>query len=128
MFGESQVCVPSGHSESRMAGRYTHLYPRLGDCWPHPPSGSVYFHFWYHHLNAPSHHKYLIPCPCSPVERQSQLCSLSHSRLCRLSPSPGLSAPSDLGRMVVGVILLLLVLSGDIETNPGPIGESSLVQ
>ena len=46
----------------------------------------------------------------------------SHSRIL---PSPGLGVPSDLGRMVVGVILLLLVLSGDIETNPGPVGESS---
>ena len=44
----------------------------------------------------------------------------SHSRIC---PSPGLGVPSGLGRMVVGVILLLLVLSGDIETNPGPVGE-----
>ena len=44
----------------------------------------------------------------------------SHSRIC---PRPGLGVPSGLGRMVVGVILLLLVLSGDIETNPGPVGE-----
>ena len=44
----------------------------------------------------------------------------SHSRT---HPSPGLGVPSGLGRMVVGVILLLLVLSGDVETNPGPVGE-----
>ena len=49
--------------------------------------------------------------------------SSSHSRVRRVSPSPGLGVPSGLGRMVVGVILLLLVLSGDIETNPGPVGE-----
>ena len=30
-----------------------------------------------------------------------------------------------LGRMIAGVIQLLLILSGDIETNPGPVGESS---
>ena len=30
-----------------------------------------------------------------------------------------------LGRMLKRVILLLLILSGDIETNPGPVGESS---
>ena len=41
----------------------------------------------------------------------------SHSRI------SGLGVPSGLGRMVVGVILLLLVLSGDVETNPGPVGE-----
>ena len=51
--------------------------------------------------------------------------SLSHSRVRRVSPSPGLGVPSGQGRMVVGVILLLLVLSGDVETNPGPVGESS---
>ena len=33
-------------------------------------------------------------------------------------------APTGLGRRVVGVVLLLLLLmSGDIETNPGPVGE-----
>ena len=50
------------------------------------------------------------------------VCSIisSHSRI---RPSPGLGVPSGLGRMVVGVILLLLVLSGDVETNPGPVGE-----
>ena len=52
----------------------------------------------------------------------AMVCSIisSHSRI---RPSPGLGVPSGLGRMVVGVILLLLVLSGDIETNPGPVGE-----
>ena len=35
-----------------------------------------------------------------------------------------LDLPSGLGRRVVGVVLvLLLLLSGDIETNPGPVGE-----
>ena len=53
--------------------------------------------------------------------------SSSHSRVRRVSPSPGLGVPSGLGRMVVGVILLLLVLSGDVETNPGPVGEFSVV-
>ena len=51
--------------------------------------------------------------------------SSSHSRVRRVSPSPGtsLGVPSGLGRMVVVVILLLLVLSGDVEINPGPVGE-----
>ena len=35
-----------------------------------------------------------------------------------------ISLPSGLGRGVVGeVVVLLLLLSGDIETNPGPVGE-----
>ena len=37
---------------------------------------------------------------------------------------PNLDLASGLGRRVVGVVLvLLLLLSGDIETNPGPVGE-----
>ena len=37
---------------------------------------------------------------------------------------PNLNLLSGLGRWVVGVLLgLLLLLSGDIETNPGPVGE-----
>ena len=36
-----------------------------------------------------------------------------------------LDFPSGLGRRVVGVVLvLLLLMSGDIETNPGPVGKS----
>ena len=35
-----------------------------------------------------------------------------------------ISLPSDLERRVMGVVfVLLLLLSGDIETNPGPVGE-----
>ena len=49
--------------------------------------------------------------------------SSSRSRVCRVTHSPGLSVPCCLGRTVVEVIVLLLILSGDIETNPGPVGE-----
>ena len=39
-----------------------------------------------------------------------------------LSPAP--TPPTGLGRRVVGmVVLLLLLMSGDIEMNPGPVGE-----
>ena len=42
----------------------------------------------------------------------------------RIPPSQHLNLLSDLGRSVVAVVLaLLLLLSGDIETNPGPLGE-----
>ena len=45
----------------------------------------------------------------------------SHSSVHHVSHSP---APTGLGRRVVGVVvLLLLLMSGDIETNPGPVGE-----
>ena len=50
--------------------------------------------------------------------------SSSHARVRRVSSSPGFTIPSGLGRMVIGVVVvLLLLMSGDIETNPGPIGE-----
>ena len=48
----------------------------------------------------------------------------SHSRVYRFSLSPSSTIPSGLGRRVVSVtVLLLLLMSGDIETNPGPVGE-----
>ena len=48
----------------------------------------------------------------------------SHSDFPIRSPVLHLNLPSGLGRRVVGVVLvLLLLLSGDIETNPGPVGE-----
>ena len=51
-----------------------------------------------------------------------------HSRVCRFSLSPGCTVPSSLERRVVGaVVLLLLMMSGDIETNPGPVGECIFV-
>ena len=51
-------------------------------------------------------------------------CSSFHASVRRVSYSPGFSVPSGLGRMVVGaVVVLLLLMSGDIEMNPGPVGE-----
>ena len=48
----------------------------------------------------------------------------SHSGVHHVPPIPHLNLPSGLGRRVVGVVVvLLLLLSGDIETNPGPVGE-----
>ena len=51
--------------------------------------------------------------------------SLSYSSICgRVSLSLGLSVPSSMKKVVI-VFTLLLLLSGDIETNPGPVGEHS---
>ena len=48
----------------------------------------------------------------------------SHSGVRHVPPILHLDLPSGLGRRVVGVVVvLLLLMSGDIETNPGPIGE-----
>ena len=49
--------------------------------------------------------------------------SSSHSSLHHVSSSLGLSVSSGLERIAGEVIVLLLILSGDIETNPGPVGE-----
>ena len=52
----------------------------------------------------------------------------SHFSVCYIPPSLHLNFLSGLGWRVVGVVLvLLLLLSGDIETNPGPVGESSVL-
>ena len=51
-------------------------------------------------------------------------CTSSQSGVRHRSPILHLILRSGLGRRVVGVVLiLLLLLSGDIETNPGPVGE-----
>ena len=48
----------------------------------------------------------------------------SHSDFPHRSPVLHLNLASGLGRRVVGMVLiLLLLLSGDIETNPGPVGK-----
>ena len=48
----------------------------------------------------------------------------SHSGVRHVPPILHLNLPSGLGRSVVGVVLvLLLLMSGDIETNPGPVGK-----
>ena len=48
--------------------------------------------------------------------------SFSHSSICHISFGLGLNVPSSL-RKVTMMVFLLLLLSGDIETNPGPDGE-----
>ena len=50
--------------------------------------------------------------------------SSSHASVRHVSFSPAFNVPSGLGKMVVGVVVvLLLLMSGDIEVNPGPVGE-----
>ena len=47
-----------------------------------------------------------------------------NSSVCHVALSPAPIASTGLGRRVVGVVMfLLLLMSGDIETNPGPAGE-----
>lgn len=53
-----------------------------------------------------------------------QSCGSSHSNI---SPSLCLNVLSGTGRRVVEVwVVLLLLLSGDVEVNPGPVGECSM--
>ena len=59
---------------------------------------------------------------CSNIQCSS--CTSPHSRVCHVALSPAPIAPTCLGRRVVRVVvILLLLISGDIETNPGPVGE-----
>ena len=48
-----------------------------------------------------------------------------HSRVCHAGLSPAPTAPTVLGRRVV--VLLLLLMSGDIETNPGPLSKCTFL-
>ena len=51
-------------------------------------------------------------------------CSSYISSVRHVSLSPALTVSNGVRRKVVGVVvLLLLLMSGDIETNPGPVGE-----
>ena len=56
------------------------------------------------------------------VERPNMSHSFSHSSICHISFGLSFNVPSSL-RKVVMMVFILLLLSGDIETNPGPDGE-----
>ena len=90
-------------------------------------------HMNLHHVHARRNtfsHTHLLPFPNNVLpamvlqnrEAWSNIkCPSSHSIVCHVSLSP---AFTGLGRRVVWVvIILLLLMSGDIEMNPGPLGE-----
>ena len=90
------------------------------------------FHAYLHHTTCPG--SLVLPSlgnilPAMVLQnrrvRSNMRCplyTLSYSGVCHVSPN--LNLLSGLARRVVGVVLaLLLLLSGDIESNPGPIGE-----
>ena len=65
--------------------------------------------------------------PAMVLQNIKCLSYISSVRHVPLSPAP--TVPTGLGRRVVGVVvLLLLLMSGDIETNPGPVGEWLCIQ
>lgn len=47
----------------------------------------------------------------------------SHFGVCHVLPVLVPSVPAGVGRMVVLILTLLLLMSGDIEMNPGPLSE-----
>ena len=89
-----------------------------------------------HHMNV-SHTPLVLPSlgnvlPAKVLQRSLVRLNIScpsytssHFSVCHIPPSLHLDLFSGLlGRRMVGVVLvLLLLLSGDIETNPGPVGE-----
>ena len=60
-----------------------------------------------------------------PIIRiRCSMCTSSRFSVLHFPPSPMLTVPFDLWRKIAGLVMALLVLmSGDIETNPGPLGE-----
>ena len=90
---------------------------------------------WYvhrHHMNI-SHTSLVLPSlgnvlPAmvlrNSIVRLRPSYTSSHFSVCHTPSSLHLNLLFSLGRSVVAVVLaLLLLLSGDIETNPGPVGE-----
>ena len=63
--------------------------------------------------------------PAMVLQNRVNIECLSYISIVRHVPlSPAPTVPTSLGRRVVGVVvLLLLLMSGDIEMNPGPVGE-----
>ena len=65
--------------------------------------------------------------PAMVLQNIKCLSYISSVRHVSLSPAP--TVPTGLGRRLVRmVVLLLLLMSGDIETNPGPVGEWLCIQ
>ena len=92
-------------------------------------------HQWYvhqHHLNI-SHTPLVPPSLSNVLVLQNSVVRLniscpsyasSCSSIYYVPPSLYLNLLTGLGRRVIMVVLaLLLLMSGDIETNPGPVGE-----
>ena len=80
-------------------------------------------------------HTHLLPFPNNVIPAivlQNRVawsnikCLSSRSRVCHVSLRPALT--TGLGRRVVRVVvLLLLLMSGDIETNPGPLSKCTIL-
>ena len=86
-------------------------------------------HIHLHHMT--SSHTHLLPFPNNVLPAMvlqnvawSNIKCPSYSSVCHVSLSLAPIVPTGAKRRVVRVVILLLLLkSGDIETNPGPVGE-----
>ena len=81
-------------------------------------------------------HTHLLPFPNNVLPAMvlqnvawSNIKCPTHSTVCHVSLSPAPTVPTGVKRVVgvVVVLLLLLLKSGDIEMNPGPVGECTLL-
>ena len=82
--------------------------------------------FSHNPLELPSLNNVLPPMVLQNQLSWSNIKHSSHSRVCHVALSPAPIAPTGLARRVVGVVvLLLLLMSGDIETNLGPLSKCS---
>ena len=58
------------------------------------------------------------------LARSNIRCLSSQSNTCHVFPNPAVSVAFCLGRMIVGVVVVLLLLRcGDVEMNPGPVSK-----
>ena len=107
------------------------MLPMLELASEHVQPTTVYCTNHVHPCHMTFSHTHLLPFPNNVLPAMvlqnrvawSIIKCLSHSRVCHVSLSPAPTVPTGVKRVVGVVMLLLLLMSGDIETNPGPVGE-----
>ena len=126
-------CQPVWHVAPSQDMCSTLVLPILGLAGKHEQKITMYHmnHINQWHVHPPHmtfSHTHLLPVFNNVSNTRCSSCTSSHSGVHRASLSLGLNLPSGLERKVVEILLaLLLLISGDIETNPGPVSEFSLV-
>ena len=92
----------------------------------HPPRINAHYMTFIHLLPFLSN-----VLPAMVLQNQLSWSNIKHSsrsRVCHVALSPAPTALTGLATRVVRVVvLLLLLMSGDIETNPGPVGECTFL-
>ena len=141
IYRHSQLChvTPSGrhnHTSAVIVGVCILIVPMLELATEHVQLKTMYCTNSINHVHHITFsHTHLLPFPNNVIPAMvlqnrvawSNIKSpSSHSRVCHVSLSPALT--TGLGTRVVGVVVfLLLLMSGDIETNPGPLSKCTFL-